>query len=447
MHPSFVESIDLDMDDTLTARPQELRTPACVSSRCQCVATRLLAGDEEFQRVADAKPTRDGLVDLVHVDVDEVADAKKVFKKLRWGGLCLVAAHHKRQLLETAEQFKMNGFAIERGPTYVRQGRWPIAFLGFLNRKIHAFVARKIDLILPGEVTNRFTYHVQLARNDDPKEPIVVLKQVPTLESVVYRLSKKHPDYPAEGLERLARKFTEKIFPTFLTREAAMLMILQEYLSPPYNARVPRLIGMEKDHRGFVRSLRMSWLRNGLREGGEPISHMEFARQSADLLRVLHDIPGIIHLDLRLDNMVITPDGVGFVDFGSAVRQDEDLSKNPLLQSLFGELMKTSQIQKMMEQMTLSGQVTSQVIKSGRNKPDKAADFFYLALQFNSPHANPDLAGLIDYDPKSREARDLSHLTSEILRPKDPSNPTFKSAKDILHGIERIQLGLKSSLG
>ncbi|HEX3355690.1 MAG TPA: phosphotransferase [Tepidisphaeraceae bacterium] len=442
MHPSFAESIDLEMDDTLTARPQELRAPACVSSDCQHVAAKWLAEDEEFSRYVHARPTRDGLVDLLHVDADEAPKAKKLFKKLRWGGLCLVAANHKRQLLETAEEFKSHGFAIERGPTFVRRGRWPIAFL---NRKIHAFVARKIDLILPGEITNRFTYHVQLVKHDDPKEPIVVQKQVPSLESLTYRLSKKHPDYPASGLEKLARKFTDKIFPTFLTREAAMLMILQEYLSPPYNARVPRLIDMEKDSRGFVRTLRMSWLRNGLRQGCEPLSHMEFARQSADLLRVLHDIPGIIHLDLRLDNMVITPDGVGFVDFGSAVRQDEDLSKNPLLQSLFGELMKTSQIQKMMEQMTLSGQCTSQVIKSGRNKPDKAADFFYLALQFNSPHANPDLAGLIEYDPKSKEARDLSRLTSEILRPKDPANPTFKSAKDILHGIERIQLGLKSS--
>jgi hypothetical protein len=147
-------------------------------------------------------------------------------------------------------------------------------------------------------------------------------------------------------------------------------------------------------------------------------------------------------MDLRLDNMVITPDGVGFVDFGSAVREDEDLSKNPLLQSLFGELMKTSQIQKLMEQMTLSGRCTSQVIKSACNKPDKAADFFYLALQFNSPHNNPDLAGLIQYDPNSKDARELARLTSEILRPKNPEHPTFRSAKDILHGIERIQLGL-----
>ena len=334
-----------------------------------------------------------------------------------------------------AERFKRYGFAIDRGPTFERRG-WAIPFI---SKKIHVFVARKVDLIAPGEITNRFTYDVQLVRHSDANDPIVVQKQVPTLESLTYRLSKKHPDYPTSGLTKLARKFTDKIFPTFLTREAAMLMILQEHLPAPYNARVPRLIDMEKDDRGFVRRLRMNWLRNG----GTPLSHMEFARQSADLLRVLHDIPRVIHLDLRLDNFVITPNGVGFVDFGSAVRDDEDLSRNPLLQSLFGELMRTSQIQKMMEQMTLSGQVTSQVIKSGRNKPDKAADFFYLALQFNSPHANPDLAGLIDYDPASKEARDLSLLTSEILRPKDPANPTFRSAKDILHGIERIQLGLK----
>src|SRR5581483_4355134 len=97
-----------------------------------------------------------------------------------------------------------------------------------------------------------------------------------------------------------------------------------------YDKRVPHLIDMEKDDRGFVRRLRMNWLRNG----GEPLAHMEFARQSADLLR-------IIHLDLRLDNFVVTPHGVGFVDFGSAVRDNEDLSRNPLLQSLFGELMRT----------------------------------------------------------------------------------------------------------
>jgi len=92
--------------------------------------------------------------------------------------------------------------------------------------------------------------------------------------------------------------------------------------------------------------------------------------------------------------------------------------------------------------MTLSGAVTSKTIRDGCHKADKSADFFYLAVQFNAPHSNPDLADLIEYTPRSLEARDLSRLTHEILRPADPTQPKFRSAKDILHGVERIQLGL-----
>ena len=101
----------------------------------------------------------------------------------------------------------------------------------------------------------------------------------------------------------------------------------------------------------------------------------------------------------------------------------------------------------MMEKMSLSGQVTSDIIRGNCHKPDKAADFFYLALQFNSPHANPDLAPLIDYQPASRDACKLSALTSQILRPRDPQQPRFRSARDIVDGIERIQLGLDEKLG
>jgi len=92
--------------------------------------------------------------------------------------------------------------------------------------------------------------------------------------------------------------------------------------------------------------------------------------------------------------------------------------------------------------MTVSGAVTSHVISKGYQKVDKAVDFFYLAVQFNSPHANPDLAGLIKYDPGTSSARALEKLTAHILRPTDPANPSFRSAKDILHGIEGVMLGL-----
>jgi hypothetical protein len=415
---------------------REAQSGASIPPLCRSVAIRLLHDDPEFHRYAQAAPSSDGLSDFLFATPDEAHSPAEMFQRLRWGGMCLFASPHARQVNELSEEYRRHGFVIEHGPTYVREGwsRW----IPFCSRKVHGFVARKVQLLPPGETTNRFTYHVHLTHRSDRDDPIVVQKEVPTAESVAERLAKKHPDYPASGIQKLARKFTEKVFPTFLTREAGILKILQDYLPSPYDKRVPRLIDMEQDERGFVRKLRMTWLRNG----GQPLTHMEFAHQSADLLRVLHDIPKVIHLDLRLDNFVITPHGVGFVDFGSAVRENEDLSRNPLLQSLFGELMRTSQIQQMMEKMTLSGQVTSEVIRSGCHKPDKAADFFYLALQFNSPHANPDLAGLIKYDPNSQEARNLANLTSQILRPKDPAEPTFRSAKDILHGIERIQLGL-----
>lgn len=410
------------------------RPEAEIPAICRSVAFRLLHHNAEYQHCVPA-PGHDGLCDFLFVTPDEPHSAEQVFSRLRWGGLCLFASPHHREVEELAEKYQNYGMTIEQGPATVRDG-W--CGLPFLSRKVHGLVARKVELLPPGQTNHRFTYQVQLSRHFDAKEPIVVLKQVPSLESVIERLKKKHPEYPDKGLERLARKFVHRIFPTFLTREAGILLILQEHLPPPYNQRVPRLINMEKDERGFVQRLRMTWLRNG----GEPLTHMEFARQSADLLRALHDIPHIIHMDLRLDNFVITPNGVGFVDFGSAVRESEDLSRNPLLQTLFSDLMRTSQIQQMMEKMTISGQVTSQVIRSGCHKPDKAADFFYLALQFNSPHVNPDLAAFIEYDPKSPDARELAGLTSQILRPPDPAHPKFRSAKDILHGIERLQLGL-----
>jgi hypothetical protein len=54
-----------------------------------------------------------------------------------------------------------------------------------------------------------------------------------------------------EVIERRARKFTEKIFPLFLTREAGMLLVLDEHLPAAYKPRVPRLIDMERADGGL----------------------------------------------------------------------------------------------------------------------------------------------------------------------------------------------------
>jgi tRNA A-37 threonylcarbamoyl transferase component Bud32 len=394
------------------------------------VIDQVLRHDPEFARYFNGQASRSGLADFLFVSPETPHSPQEVFAKLRWGGLVVYVSTSRRQVAEVAEEFNAHGLVLERPPTHFR--------VGFLFRKLHYFVARKVYLIPPGHDTDRFTYQVQLVRYPGPADKLVVLKQVPSFEAVVARLRRRWPDMAQELIEKRARKFTEKIFPTFLTREAAILKILERDLPAPYNKRIPRVINLEKDKRGFVRKLYLRWLQNG----GPPLTQLEFARQSADLLRVMHDVAHVIHLDLRMDNMVITEDGVGFVDFGSSVRDDEDLAENPLLDSLFDELMRTSHIQVMLEKMTTSGAVTSHVIRSVSGKIDKAVDFFYLAVQFNAPHHNPDLADLILYDPKGEDARQLEKLTREILRPADPANPTFRCAADILRGVERIQLKL-----
>jgi hypothetical protein len=102
-------------------------------------------------------------------------------------------------------------------------------------------------------------------------------------------------------------------------------------------------------------------------------------------------------------------------------------------------LMRTSEIQRMLFRMTKTGEVTSEAISGGLHKVDKAVDYFYLAMQISSPHANPDLKDLIRYDKQGRESKLLSKLTDQILRPADPAKPPFKSAGDILRGIEDLK--------
>jgi serine/threonine protein kinase len=273
----------------------------------------------------------------------------------------------------------------------------------------------------------------------DHADPYVVVKEVPTFDRVMDRLRVKFTDVPYSVIEKRALKFTNKVFPLFLTREAAMLKILHRDLPREYRCRVPSLLHMEKDEKGYAKRIWMNWLRIG----GQPLSQLEFARQSADLLRVVHDHAQIIHLDLRLDNFLITENGVCFVDFGSAVRMGENIGGNPLLSTIFEELMRTSQIQRMLFKMSSEGTVTSKVMSDAVGKVDKQVDLFYLAVQINQPLHNPDFASLVKYDPKSREADALAELTRDILKPPDPANPKYKSAVEMLAGIKRVEVRLK----
>jgi hypothetical protein len=378
---------------------------------------------------SDSKRLSDALLCTSNDSISPI----QLFNRLRWGGQVVFVTPDPDAAARFSLRLADNGFEITQKPATLNRGPLGIP-IPFFSRKTHYFVARKVQLIVPGETTDRFTYHVHLERAGTGGDYEVV-KEVPSLEMVMARLRAKWPDLGDEVIEKRARKFSDKIFPVFLTREAAILKIVNRDLPEVYRARVPSLLKLEKDERGYARRLHLSWLRNG----GEQLSQMEFARQSADLLRALHDDVGVMHLDLRLDNFVITPAGVGFVDFGSAVRADENLKQSPLLSNLFEELMRTSEIQRMLFRMTKTGEVTSEAISGGLHKVDKAVDYFYLAMQISSPHANPDLKDLIRYDKQGRESKLLSKLTDQILRPADPAKPPFKSAGDILRGIEDLK--------
>lgn len=401
---------------------------------------------------ADGSPAAGaGATNYLFAAHDDPHEPDPTFSRLRWGGQFVYCARTRRAVRETARRFTERGFEIVAGPTSIRR-----PFLGMslplLSRKTHYCVARKVRLTLPKEISERFTYNVKLVHDyrgpgapdhsDGAHGGYVVLKEVPSPERVMARLRHKFPDATDELIEKRARKFTEKIFPLFLTREAAMLKILERDLPKEYATRVPRALHLEQDDKGYVRRMWMNWLR-ARTPGDQPLTQLEFARQAVDLLRVMHDTVGVIHLDLRLDNIVITQAGVGFVDFGSAVRQGEDIHGNPLLATIFDELMRTSQIQRMLEKMTSDGLVTSQILNDAHGKVDKGVDLFYLALQINNPLTNPDFRGLVKVDPSSDEALGIADVTQDVLKPRDASNPTIKSARDLLRALEVLGFALK----
>jgi len=422
------------------------RTVPIAGEEVAAVLRRVAAVDRELAAIPRPMGTlhKGDLVDSLLCTSEDPHSSREMFDRLRWGGQVVCVTPDRHQAVRHSIQLANQGFEITQPVKSVSRRPWglPIPLFG---KQLWYFVARKLLLVQPGRITDRFTYHVHLEHGsaEGGEQAYVVVKEVPTLQQVTARLQSKWPELPDDVIEKRARKFADKIFPVFLTREAAILKIVNRDLPAEYRHRVPKLLKMEQDQNGYAQRLYLNWLRNG----GEPISQLQFARQSADLLRVLHDEVGVMHLDLRLDNFVITPRGVGFVDFGSAVRVDEDLSKSPMLTSLFEELMHTSEIQRMLLKMTRSGQVTSQAICGGLHKVDKAVDYFYLAVQINSPHSNPELKSLIRYDKQSREAQMLAELTARILRPEDPSQPAVRSAADILRGIEQIEQALAQTQG
>ena len=400
----------------------------------QAVRRHAFADDGEFARFdrGASELVESRTLDYLFATTHEPHRPQEVFDRLRWGGQFVFATRHAREAQELARDFAVKGFVLERGPQRVH--RWLLGVpLISLGPRVHYFVARKVTLIPPGQFNNRFTYDVRLERGTDGK--YVVAKTVPEISTVVKRLALRQPEAAEPELRRQAKQLVENVFPVFLTREVAFLQILQRDLPPEYRRRVPSALTVRKNDRGMVHKLTLNWLR----KTDKTMRHLDFAIQSADLLYRLHHIARIIHLDLRLDNFVITDDGVGFVDFGSAARAGENIAGSPLLRRLFGQLMRTSQVQRVLEKMTRQGTVTSRFITCAKHKVDRAVDLFFLALQMERPDLNPYTRELVLYDADSLEADLIAELRREVLQPNDPLRPTCASARDLLRALQEIK--------
>ncbi len=410
--------------------------PGTKTRLLELVREKVLAQDPEYLLFAHNTLAfgEEGMADYLLCGPGDLQIPDQAFERMRWGGIVVVISHDANEVRKLHEVFaERREYRIEKPPTPISVGLVP----GF-KKSFHYFSARKVYIVRPGEFSDRFTNHVELVPHDDVENGYAVLKVVPAQAQMEQRLAIRFPDLDPEDVTERARTFTQNVFPLFLTRETGILKVLEKYLPEAYRLRVPRVVDLEKNEAGYVTKFSMTWLRNTT-GGGAPLTQMEFAKQMCDMLRALHDVAKVIHLDLRPDNLVITHRGVGFIDFGSSVRVGEDLSKSKVLMKMFEQVMITSQIQRTLGQMSQSGVVTSRVIRNGYRKVDKAVDLFFMTLQMNQPLANPDFKGLIDFEAESTEAKALSQLTGLILKPKDEDNPLYKSADDVYRGIQQIE--------
>ncbi len=388
--------------------------------------------DRQIGRTSDADD--DSMVDLRIAGPGDPKGVEEAFGRLRWGGLFACIDPSADRLRKLIPQYdRKNGFVLEQPLGDLWAGPRGLRIPGFTPRA-HFFVARKTHLIPPGQVTQRFTYDVRLRRCDTLPEGYLVRKKVPGVKELTRRLLRCHPDLDPDAAAVRAHKLVTQVLPIFLTREVKILQALQHRLPAEFRDRVPRALRVRKNDAGRVDRLEMNWLRNG----GPPLTQLQFARQSAELLAALHEA-GIMHLDLRPDNMVVTPAGVGFVDFGSAALIDEDLTRHAVLGPLFAEMMRTSQVQRALGQLLEKGRVTNDALAAIHGQAHCGVDTFFLALQINQPQANPELRRLIDHQAGSDSAKALDALTAAVLRPKNPDRNEFKTAADLLRGIRRLE--------
>lgn len=374
----------------------------------------------------------------------------RVFDRLRWGGQLVFVSTQPREVQQLLGYYRNKPeWLIEHEPESLvcprfaklkalsglpLAGAIPGAIAGaipgalrrlLLEERAYFFVVRKVLIDPVSRLTAKHSYDVRLVRARGKADQryatdgFVVLKRVPTMEQAIDRLKQTCPGVPPERLGIIAEKLVRKVFPIFLTREAAFLKLLQRDLPPELKIKTPRVMSMESDDKGLVRAMSMTWLR----QGGPPISQTVFAQQAAELLRALHEHVGILHLDLRLDNLLVTDDGVCAIDFGSSVRVGEDLSTTTIIETLVREMLQSSQITRDLERQRRKQLIRSEVFADLPYPVSPAFDLFALATNMTRPHDNADFKGLVTHDRDSDEGQRFSRLRKRILKPTKDESP------------------------
>ncbi len=396
------------------------------------IIRKVFQQDAEYLAFGEQAPARE-LPDYIFATDDQEQNPAAIFRQIRWGGQYVFASSSIQKVAKLSRDFAEYGFAVERPAGTVLDGWrfWPV-----VRKKAQYFAARKVLHVPKGEVTNRFTFEVQLnVSKEKHNGHHVVTKRIPSTEWVLNRLRQHAQGVEEEELVRRAQSLIRNILPIFLTREVSIMNRLQERLPVHLRSRVPHTLHYEQDDRGLVKLLQVNWLRNG----GSPISQLDFAEQSAELLRCVHEKAGVIHLDLRLDNIVVTPEGVGFIDFGNSVHDDEDIAGSPILSKVFSDLMRTTQVQRTLERYVQQGHVTAPYFTNAVFKVDKAVDLFFLVLQFTAPHENPDLKDFIAYTKNSKEDYELHKMTNRLFSPEDLEPGKVYTAAHVANAVRIIR--------
>ncbi|MDX1563938.1 MAG: hypothetical protein R3236_00970 [Phycisphaeraceae bacterium] len=385
------------------------------------------SGDREFDTYAHqtSLAEADHKTDYLLIDPDQPCSAKQIFDRLRWGGQALWIDPDPigiEEVLRDLEEYEE--FVVERNLEAVEteQGQaW-------------CFALRKVRLDWGDDHDYRFTFEVELVWDEDARQ-YHVRKSVPEEDLLLQRIQQLHPELDEAKLKQRAEWLGQSFLPIILRREARTMKALREALPETWQGRVPQVFHVEKLEGGRAESVTMQWLRNG--PSGKPRGHLAFVRQIADLLSHIH-AAGFLHLDLRPDNTVLMPEGVGFVDFGSAYRTNEQKANSEAVTKIYRQVAQGSEVQKKLGQLIEQKLVTNPVLCKAHGQMHEGVDLFSLALQLNHPLVNPAFEGLVDYDPDSPETKALCELSDRILKPDPHLAPPIGSVAEVCVRLDQI---------